>query len=135
MKYLAIIIVGISLSLAGAAFSGEGVSLASLFGESQSTSSFVNSTHFDGARFERLHSASTAFRQTRRGRFCANLLVDCYHAGVKSIDRCVESVPQCEDSVTGVEMSQCCSAEGVGLYESRRKQGQSSVTAFSSVYN
>ena len=131
MKYLAIIVVGISLSLAGMAFSGKGVGLASFPG----TVSLTSFIHFDGARFERLQAGELFISEAQRGPFCANLLVDCYHSGVKSIDKCVESVPQCEDSVVGVEMGQCCLAQGVGLYEARRKQGQSSVTAFDSVYN
>ena len=135
MKYLAIIAVGISLSLAGMAFSGEGGRLASFRGETQSTVSLTSSIHFDGARFERLRAGEFFISEIQRGPFCANLLVDCYHSGVNSIDKCVESVPQCEDSVVGVEMGQCCLAQGVGLYEARRKQGQSSVTAFDSVYN
>lgn len=60
---------------------------------------------------------------------CTDLITYCYEPGTRSIDECVEAVPECKTSKPWEEEA-CCPAACAKAYTQARGQGQEPIEAF-----
>ncbi len=64
---------------------------------------------------------------------CADLITYCYEPGERSMDECVQAVPQCKTSKPWDE-DNCCPAACADAYAKARDRGQEPFTAFEQTY-
>jgi hypothetical protein len=64
---------------------------------------------------------------------CTDLITYCYEPGARSMDECVQAVPQCKTSKPWDE-DDCCPAACADAYAKARDRGQEPVTAFEQTF-
>jgi len=64
---------------------------------------------------------------------CTDLVTYCFEPGKRTLDQCMESVPQCKTSKPWQESDACCPAACTDAYTQARDKGQEPVAAFEQV--
>ncbi len=64
---------------------------------------------------------------------CTDLITYCFEPGARSLDECVEAVPQCKTSKPWDE-DECCPSACVDTYSKARKRGQEAIASFEQTF-
>ncbi|HZH78721.1 MAG TPA: hypothetical protein VEY88_22015 [Archangium sp.] len=65
---------------------------------------------------------------------CADLVTYCFEPGERTLDECVEAVPQCKTSRPWQESEACCPAACLDAYAKTREKGQEPIASFEQVF-
>jgi hypothetical protein len=64
---------------------------------------------------------------------CTDLITYCYEPGARSLDECVQAVPQCKTSKPWDE-DDCCPSACAAAYDKARDRGQEPLAAFEQTF-